>query len=174
VSVRSSLLVYIYLRLIFPLSIYIYMSVWSSPLVYICVRQIFLLCFYGGLLFILIVYICVCLIFPNVTPRKQRGKIRRTNIYTKGENQKDKYIYTIRLNTMTPRKQRGEIRRTNIYTKGEDLCCRGVTLFNLIVYIFVRLIFPLSTCMYIFVRLNFPLSIYIYMCPSDLPPFVLV
>jgi hypothetical protein len=55
-----------------------------------------------------------------MTPRKPRGKIRRTNIYTKGEDQKDKYIYTIRLNNMTPRKQRGKIRRTNIYTKGED------------------------------------------------------
>jgi hypothetical protein len=55
-----------------------------------------------------------------MTPRKQRGKIRRTNIYTKGEDQKDKYIYTIRLNSMTPRKQRGKIRRTNIYTKGKD------------------------------------------------------
>ena len=28
-----------------------------------------------------------------MTPRKQRGEIRRTNIYTKGEDQKDKYIY---------------------------------------------------------------------------------
>jgi hypothetical protein len=55
-----------------------------------------------------------------MTPRKQRGKIRETNIYTKGEDQIDKYIYTIRLNSMTPLKQRGEIRRKNIYTKGED------------------------------------------------------
>jgi hypothetical protein len=55
-----------------------------------------------------------------MTPRKQRGKIRRTNIYTKGEDQKDKYIYTIILNNMTPRKQRGKIRWTNIYIKGED------------------------------------------------------
>jgi hypothetical protein len=55
-----------------------------------------------------------------MTPLKQRGKIRRTNIYTKGEDQTDKYIYTIRLNSMTPLKQRGEIRRTNIYTKGGD------------------------------------------------------
>ena len=44
----------------------------------------------------------------NRPPLKQRGKIRRT------------YIYTIRLNSMTPRKQRGKIRQTNIYTKGED------------------------------------------------------
>jgi hypothetical protein len=79
-----------------------------------------------------------------MTPRKQRGKIRRTNIYTKGEDQTDKYIYTIRLNNrpplkqrgrsdghiyiytirlnnMTPLKQRGKVRRTHIYTKGENL-----------------------------------------------------
>ena len=49
-----------------------------------------------------------------------RGRIRRTHIYTKGKDQKDIYIYTIRLNNMTPRKQRVKIRRTNIYTKGED------------------------------------------------------
>ena len=28
-----------------------------------------------------------------MTPRKQRGKNRRTNIYTKGEYQTDTYIY---------------------------------------------------------------------------------
>ena len=28
-----------------------------------------------------------------MTPLKQRGKIRRRNIYTKGEDQTDKYIY---------------------------------------------------------------------------------
>jgi hypothetical protein len=28
-----------------------------------------------------------------MTPRKQRGKIRRTDIYTKGEDQTDTYIY---------------------------------------------------------------------------------
>ena len=28
-----------------------------------------------------------------MTPRKQRGKIRRTNIYTKVEDQTDTYIY---------------------------------------------------------------------------------
>ena len=28
-----------------------------------------------------------------MTPLKQRGKIRRTNIYTKGEDQTNKYIY---------------------------------------------------------------------------------
>jgi hypothetical protein len=61
-----------------------------------------------------------------MTPRKQRGKFRRTNIYTKGEDQKDKYLYTIRLNNMTPRNQRGKIRRTNIYTKGEDLTDRYI------------------------------------------------
>ena len=55
-----------------------------------------------------------------MTARKQRGKVRRTNIYTKGEDQRDKYIYTIRLNGMTPLKQRGEIRRKNIYTMGKD------------------------------------------------------
>jgi hypothetical protein len=43
-----------------------------------------------------------------MTPLKQRGKIRRTNIY----------IYTIRLNNRPPLKQRGNIRRTYIYTKG--------------------------------------------------------
>jgi hypothetical protein len=62
-----------------------------------------------------------------MTPRKQRGKIRQTNIYTNCEDQKDKYIYIIRLNNMTPRKQRGrsdghiyilrrKMRRTHIYT----------------------------------------------------------
>ena len=45
----------------------------------------------------------------NMTPLKQRGKIRRTI-----------YIYTIRLNNRPPLKQRGNIRRTYIYTKGED------------------------------------------------------
>jgi hypothetical protein len=28
-----------------------------------------------------------------MTPLKQRGKIRRTNIYTKGEDHTDKYIH---------------------------------------------------------------------------------
>jgi hypothetical protein len=28
-----------------------------------------------------------------MTPLKQRGKIRRTNIYTMGEDQTNKYIY---------------------------------------------------------------------------------
>ena len=57
-----------------------------------------------------------------MTPLKQRGKIRGTHIYTKGEDHKtDKYIYTIRLNNRPPLKQRGKIRRTYIYTKGEDL-----------------------------------------------------
>jgi hypothetical protein len=56
-----------------------------------------------------------------MTPLKQRGKIRGTHIYTKGEDQTDKYIYTIRLNNRPPLKQRGKIRRTYIYTKGEDL-----------------------------------------------------
>jgi autonomous glycyl radical cofactor GrcA len=56
-----------------------------------------------------------------MTPLKQRGKNRRTHIYTKGEDQTDNYIYAIRLNNMTPLKQRGKIRRTYIYTKGEDL-----------------------------------------------------
>jgi hypothetical protein len=55
-----------------------------------------------------------------MTPRNQRGTIRRTNIYTKGEDQKDKYIYTIRLNSMTSLKQRGKIRQTHIYTKAGD------------------------------------------------------
>jgi autonomous glycyl radical cofactor GrcA len=55
----------------------------------------------------------------NRPPLKQRGKIRRTNINTKGEDQTDTYIYTIRLNSTTPLKQRGKIRRTYIYTKGK-------------------------------------------------------
>jgi hypothetical protein len=29
----------------------------------------------------------------NMTPLKQRGKIRRTNLYTKGEDQMNIYIY---------------------------------------------------------------------------------
>ena len=73
-------------------------------------------------------------------PLKQRGQIRRTYIYiyqegrsdghiyicykieqhdstkTKGKDQTDKYIYTIRLNNRPPLKQRGNIRRTHIYT----------------------------------------------------------
>ena len=49
-----------------------------------------------------------------------RGKIRRSHIYTNGEDQTNKYIYTIRLNNRLPLKQRGKIRRTYIYTKGED------------------------------------------------------
>ena len=32
----------------------------------------------------------------RMTPLKQRGKIRRTHIYTKGEDQTDTYIYTKR------------------------------------------------------------------------------
>ena len=75
-----------------------------------------------------------------MTPLKPRGKIRRTYIYTKGEDLTDIYIYkggrsdghiyTIRLNNRPPLKQRGKIRRTHIYykieqqastkTKGED------------------------------------------------------
>jgi hypothetical protein len=55
-----------------------------------------------------------------MTPLKQRGEIRRkniytkgtirrTNIYTKGKDQTDKYIYTIRLNNRPPLKQSGKI-----------------------------------------------------------------
>jgi hypothetical protein len=43
-----------------------------------------------------------------MTPLKQRGKIRRKN------------IYTIRLNSITPLKQWGKIGRSNIYIKGGD------------------------------------------------------
>jgi len=43
-----------------------------------------------------------------MTPLKQRGKIRRTN------------IYTIRLKSMTPLKQMGKVKWTNIYTKGRS------------------------------------------------------
>ena len=71
-----------------------------------------------------------------MTPLKQRGKIRRAYIYTKGEDLTDIYkykggrfdghiyilrgrsdghIYTIRLNNMPPLKQRVKIRRTHIY-----------------------------------------------------------
>jgi hypothetical protein len=39
-----------------------------------------------------------------------RGKIRRTYIYTKGEDQMNTYIYILR----------GKIRRTYKYTKEED------------------------------------------------------
>ena len=45
-----------------------------------------------------------------MTPLKQRRKIRRTLIYTKGEDQTDTYNVHI---------LRGKIRRTHIYTKGE-------------------------------------------------------
>jgi hypothetical protein len=55
----------------------------------------------------------------NMTPLKQRGKIRRTHIYTKGEIRRT-HIYTIRLNNMTPLHPRRKIRWTHIYTKGEN------------------------------------------------------
>jgi hypothetical protein len=65
-----------------------------------------------------------------MTPRKQRGKIRRTNIYTKGKIRRT-YLYTIRLNNRPPLKKagrsdghinilRGKIRQTHIYTKEQD------------------------------------------------------
>ena len=92
------------------------------------------LCFSEGLLFNLIVYILKRQIrrthtynirLNNRTTLIQRGKIRRTHISykieqqtstkTKGEDQTDIYIYDIRLNNMTPLKQRGKFRRTNIY-----------------------------------------------------------
>jgi hypothetical protein len=44
-----------------------------------------------------------------MTPRKQRGKIRRTNIYTKGEDQTDTFIYY------------NFEQQTSIKTKREDL-----------------------------------------------------
>ena len=55
-----------------------------------------------------------------MTPLKQREKIRRTNIYTKGEDQPDKYIYKGGRSDGQIYILRGKIRRTNIYTKGED------------------------------------------------------
>jgi hypothetical protein len=66
----------------------------------------------------------------NRTTLIQRGKIRRTHIYykieqqastkTKGEDQMDIYIYTIRLNSRTTPNQKGEDQTdTYIYTKGE-------------------------------------------------------
>jgi hypothetical protein len=103
-----------------------------------------------------------------MTPLKQRGKIRRTNIYTKG-GRSDGQIYilrgkirrtnisTIRLNNMTPLKQRGKIRVDIFVRLIVPLCFSEVMLFNLIVDIFVRLIFPLS----------------IYICPSDLLIYLL-
>ena len=66
-----------------------------------------------------------------MTPLKQRGKIRGTNIYTKGGDQTDTYIYyKIEQHDSTKTKGggrsdghiyilRGKIRRTHIYTKGE-------------------------------------------------------
>jgi hypothetical protein len=49
-------------------------------------------------LFNLIVYMCSSDLHPNKieqrTTQKQRGKIRRTHIYTKGEDKTDTYIYT--------------------------------------------------------------------------------
>ena len=79
----------------------------------------------------------------NRTTLKQRWKIRRTHIYTKGEGQTDTYIYyEIEQQASTKTKGedqtdlyiykggrsdghiyilRGKIRRTHIYTKGEDL-----------------------------------------------------
>jgi hypothetical protein len=61
-----------------------------------------------------------------MTPLKQRGKIRRRNIYTKGGDQTDTYIYyKIEQHDFTKNKGRRsdgqiyilrrEIRRTNIY-----------------------------------------------------------
>ena len=77
----------------------------------------------------------------NRPPLKQSGKIRRTHIYykieqqastkTKGEDQTDISIYTIRLNRGLHQNKggrsdghiyilKGKIRRTHTYTKGED------------------------------------------------------
>jgi hypothetical protein len=101
-----------------------------------------------------------------MTQLKPRGKNRRTHIYTKGEDQTDKYIY-YKVEQHDPTKTKGKDQTDKyIYykikqhdstkTKVEGKMDKYIyyMLFNLIVYIFVRLIFPLS----------------IYMCPSDLPP----
>jgi hypothetical protein len=48
-----------------------------------------------------------------MTPRKQRGKVRRTNIYTKGEDQTDTYIY-YKIEQQTATKTKGEY-QTDIY-----------------------------------------------------------
>jgi hypothetical protein len=57
----------------------------------------------------------------NRPPLKQRGKIRRTHIYTKGEDQTDTYIYYL-IEQQDYTKTKGED-HTNIYiyTKVEDL-----------------------------------------------------
>ena len=55
-----------------------------------------------------------------MTPRKQRGEIRRTNIYTKGKDQTDTYIY-YKIEQQTAIKTKGEdLTNTYIYTNGED------------------------------------------------------
>jgi hypothetical protein len=53
-----------------------------------------------------------------MTPLNPRGKIRWTNIYTKGEI-RHTHIFSIRLNNMTSLK-RGGRSNGHIYTKGED------------------------------------------------------
>jgi hypothetical protein len=49
----------------------------------------------------------------RITPLKQRWKIRRTNIYTKGEDQTDTYIY-YKIEQLDSTKAKGED-RTDIY-----------------------------------------------------------
>jgi hypothetical protein len=85
-----------------------------------------------------------------MTPLKQRGKIRRTHIYTMGEDQTDKYIY-YKIEQHDSTKTKGEDQTDKyMYYKIEQ----DDSMFSLIVYIFVRLIFPFS----------------VYMCSFDLPP----
>jgi hypothetical protein len=164
VSVWSSPLVYICVRLIFPFVLlewcfsilyYIYLSVWSHLLVYIFVRLLFPLCFSGVMLFNLIVYIFVHLIFP-------------LSIYMCPSDLPLGFSWVMLFNRM-------------VY-----IC---VLLIFLLVYMCVRLIFPLSICtlyvsvwssllVYIGVRLIFPFcfsgglffNLIVYMCSSDRPP----
>jgi hypothetical protein len=85
-----------------------------------------------------------------MTPLKQRGKIRRTNIYTMGEEQTGKYMY-YKSERHDSTKPKGEDQTDKyMYYKIEQ----DDSMFSLIVYIFVRLIIPFS----------------VYMCSFDIPP----
>ena len=52
-----------------------------------------------------------------MTPLKQRGKIRRTNIYTKGEDQTDIYIY-YKIEQHDSTKAKGEDQKDKYIYKG--------------------------------------------------------
>ena len=53
----------------------------------------------------------------NMISPKPRGKIKRAHIYTKGDDQTDRYIY-YKIEQHDSTKTKGETRRSNIYTKG--------------------------------------------------------